>query len=264
MFIPAINTGIEYQGKQHYEAVDYFGGDEKLAENAIRDKTKSDLCKQNHVILHYWPYTKKVTFSAVREYLGKKPSDVNVQLSQFTPVPVTNVLLKADTHTKKEKRERQKEKTEKHLQTVIRAYDKNGIFVGEYTTLAAASEEVGVSMASVQKCLSGQRKFAGNLMWHREDWGTDPLGINDLFGALEEGIDGAKSTDDTATSQKTPGVRKSVIQIDPATGEIVSVFESISAAARAVGISSKGIQDVLKKKQKTAGGFYWQSDDIAE
>jgi hypothetical protein len=47
---------IEYQGVQHYKAVNFFGGEEKLAENQIRDQIKRDWCRENNIPLlevHY-------------------------------------------------------------------------------------------------------------------------------------------------------------------------------------------------------------------
>ena len=37
-------------------------------------------------------------------------------------------------------------------------------------------------------------------------------------------------------------------------------YSSIGGAANDVGINRKGISDVLKGKQKTAGGFIWEYD----
>lgn len=44
-FIPSINTVIEYQGVQHYEPVEFFGGKEDFAIRQIRDRIKLDYCK---------------------------------------------------------------------------------------------------------------------------------------------------------------------------------------------------------------------------
>ena len=64
VFIPSENTGIEYQGKQHSEAVDFFGGRKGLKDNRRRDEQKRLRCKQNGVRLLYWDYTQPLT----REY----------------------------------------------------------------------------------------------------------------------------------------------------------------------------------------------------
>ena len=61
IFIPSENTGIEYQGKQHSEAVDFFGGQKGLKDNLRRDERKRMRCKQNGVRLLYWNYSEPLT-----------------------------------------------------------------------------------------------------------------------------------------------------------------------------------------------------------
>jgi hypothetical protein len=47
IYFPKHNIGVEYQGIQHYEAVDFFGGEEGLKKTKERDKKKKLLCKEN-------------------------------------------------------------------------------------------------------------------------------------------------------------------------------------------------------------------------
>jgi hypothetical protein len=65
IFIPELQTAIEYHGEQHYIPIDRFGGADKFAEAQLRDKTKARLCRQNNIKLIIWPYTKAVTPEAV-------------------------------------------------------------------------------------------------------------------------------------------------------------------------------------------------------
>lgn len=60
IFIPSVNVGIEYQGKQHYEPVEFFGGIERFLEGQARDEKKRALCKEHGVTLIEWPYTVEV------------------------------------------------------------------------------------------------------------------------------------------------------------------------------------------------------------
>ena len=53
IWIPSLNTGIEYQGEQHYRPVEYFGGAKTFAEQQERDKKKLQLCEENGVKLIY-------------------------------------------------------------------------------------------------------------------------------------------------------------------------------------------------------------------
>ncbi len=69
IFVPSKRVGIEYQGKQHYEAVEFFGGKQALAETQGRDARKRALCKENKVQLLTWHYSVPVQSGAVYEFL---------------------------------------------------------------------------------------------------------------------------------------------------------------------------------------------------
>ena len=69
-FIPSQNILIEYQGQQHYEPVDYFGGKDKFKIQQKHDKLKSDYAKNHGYTLIAVPYTED-TFSKIKKYLFK-------------------------------------------------------------------------------------------------------------------------------------------------------------------------------------------------
>lgn len=71
IYIPSIKVGIEYQGVQHYEAVDFFGGEEGLKERKELDAKKKKRCKENKVKLIEWKYTKEITLMNTKEALKK-------------------------------------------------------------------------------------------------------------------------------------------------------------------------------------------------
>jgi len=48
IWLPKHNIGIEYQGKQHDEPVEFFGGEESFIKNKERDKRKKRLFKENN------------------------------------------------------------------------------------------------------------------------------------------------------------------------------------------------------------------------
>ncbi len=52
IFIPDLNIGIEYQGKQHTSPVDFFGGEGSFEENKKRDFRKKKLCLENGCVLY--------------------------------------------------------------------------------------------------------------------------------------------------------------------------------------------------------------------
>ena len=51
------NIGIEYQGKQHYEPVEFFGGEEQFLLNQKRDNIKREYCDKNNIPLLELKYT---------------------------------------------------------------------------------------------------------------------------------------------------------------------------------------------------------------
>ncbi len=53
VFIPDLNVAIEYQGTQHDQAVDYFGGEESFIETQKRDLRKLRECRKNGVRIIY-------------------------------------------------------------------------------------------------------------------------------------------------------------------------------------------------------------------
>lgn len=58
-FLPKYNVAIECQGIQHFEPIDYFGGEEAFNKTIIRDKHKFELCKENGITLLYYSNYKK-------------------------------------------------------------------------------------------------------------------------------------------------------------------------------------------------------------
>lgn len=60
-FLPNENIAIEYQGIQHYEINDFFGGEEYFNILCIHDQLKRDYCKEHNIKLieiPYWDYNK--------------------------------------------------------------------------------------------------------------------------------------------------------------------------------------------------------------
>lgn len=47
---------IEYQGKQHYEPIEHFGGEEQFIKQQFYDNKKRSFCKQNNISLIEIPY----------------------------------------------------------------------------------------------------------------------------------------------------------------------------------------------------------------
>lgn len=67
-YIPDQNILIEYQGKQHYQPIDYFGGNVTFKIQQKHDKMKADYAKFHNYNLIAVPYTED-TFSKIKKYL---------------------------------------------------------------------------------------------------------------------------------------------------------------------------------------------------
>jgi hypothetical protein len=60
IFIPSLNVAIEYHGEQHYRAVAFFGGEERLKETKARDTQKASRLARNGVTLIEWRYDRPI------------------------------------------------------------------------------------------------------------------------------------------------------------------------------------------------------------
>ena len=61
IFIPSQNIGIEYQGIQHYQIVDFFKGEEGFKHRKELDKIKREKCEANNISLIEWSYTDNIS-----------------------------------------------------------------------------------------------------------------------------------------------------------------------------------------------------------
>lgn len=51
IYFPELNIALEYQGRQHTEIVEYFGGESSFLQGIENDRIKNEKCKQNNCIL---------------------------------------------------------------------------------------------------------------------------------------------------------------------------------------------------------------------
>lgn len=72
IYIPSINLGIEYQGEQHYQAIERFGGVEGLEFRRKMDSIKRRKCLQNRVILIEWYYKLPINDETLSYLFGEQ------------------------------------------------------------------------------------------------------------------------------------------------------------------------------------------------
>lgn len=76
IYIPSLNIAIEYQGIQHYQSIDYFGGEKGFVHRQELDERKRNLCHENGVKLIIWAYTDDISIdnlkAKIKEVLDNK------------------------------------------------------------------------------------------------------------------------------------------------------------------------------------------------
>lgn len=70
IFITKLNIAIEYQGKQHFEPIDFFGGVESFERTIERDELKKELSEDNGVNLIYINYWENITIEFIKEKIN--------------------------------------------------------------------------------------------------------------------------------------------------------------------------------------------------
>lgn len=71
VFIAELDMAIEYQGKQHFEPVDFFGGELTHQAQVIRDTEKAQLSKEHNIKLVYINYWEDLTIDNIRRIISK-------------------------------------------------------------------------------------------------------------------------------------------------------------------------------------------------
>ena len=82
IYIPKYNIGIEYQGVQHFKALDFFGGEKSFKETLERDRIKYNLCKLNDTKLFYFSKEKDLP----KQYFDKIYTNENVLLETIKKI----------------------------------------------------------------------------------------------------------------------------------------------------------------------------------
>jgi hypothetical protein len=68
IFIPELSVAIEYMGRQHYEPIEFFGGDVGFKALQERDERKKQLCSTHDIYLHFVRYD---------EDIGKRAKEIS-------------------------------------------------------------------------------------------------------------------------------------------------------------------------------------------
>lgn len=71
VWVPDLKVGIEYQGEQHYEAIEHWGGAEGLLKRKANDQKKRALCKALGYTLIEFRFDEELTEAAVHTRLKR-------------------------------------------------------------------------------------------------------------------------------------------------------------------------------------------------
>lgn len=72
IFLVEAGIGIEYQGVQHYEAVEHWGGQEALEERQQRDERTKELCREHGVDVIEVRYDEELSIDVLRAKIDSK------------------------------------------------------------------------------------------------------------------------------------------------------------------------------------------------
>lgn len=77
IFIQDLKVAIEYQGKQHFEPVDFFGGKEAFEKTQKRDKEKKELSEKHGIKLVYINFDEPITADLIKTRIEKAKENKN-------------------------------------------------------------------------------------------------------------------------------------------------------------------------------------------
>lgn len=66
--LKALSNLIEFDGKQHFEINNFFGGEEEFQKNKIRDELKNNYCIENKIPLIRIKYDEEINLERIMDY----------------------------------------------------------------------------------------------------------------------------------------------------------------------------------------------------
>ena len=77
------NIAIEYQGKQHFEPVEFFGGQKHLEEQRKRDELKREKSEQNGIILICINYWEDISLDLIKSKIAEEYKKRNITRTPY-------------------------------------------------------------------------------------------------------------------------------------------------------------------------------------
>ena len=67
VYLPNLKLAFEYQGKQHFQPIDFFGGEQVYIEQVKRDKMKKEICDKRDIVLVYVLYDENLSKKLIQQ-----------------------------------------------------------------------------------------------------------------------------------------------------------------------------------------------------
>lgn len=126
-----------------------------------------------------------------------------------------------------------------YKQSCIYQYSLDGEFIAQYSSCQEAGKKCYIYPRSIEKCCRGEVRYSGDFQWRRVPTNFPTTPIEPVIIKI-------------ASNKKTP-----VIQMDKE-GNYIATYNSISEAARKIGVDIKAIRQTIKGRQTFAGGYRWK------
>lgn len=116
------------------------------------------------------------------------------------------------------------------LSKPVEQYCKNGMFIMEYPSAIEASRVLGLNVSGITSCCNNNKKYShcGGYQWKYK-----------------------------GSEKQINNIANKIVQTDKY-GKIINIFETITQASNATGISRTAIANNLSYLSKSAGGFIWK------
>ncbi len=171
IYVPSIRLAIEYQGIQHYKAIDFFGGKGKFKIQKKLDFEKKKKLKKEGIKLLEWKYDRKVSEKEVHAFFRSNFIDLPNIKELNTNLPFKNVTESKDSFSKKNSpKKRQacyytKFNIPIGVSEKILMYQKDGTFIKGFNTISESEKFSGISSKKISDVINGYRKTYKGYVW---------------------------------------------------------------------------------------------------
>lgn len=173
IYIPSIKLAIEYQGIQHYKAIDFFGGEEEFQIRKKLDLEKKNKLKNEGIRLLEWKYDRNVSVKEVGKFFKAN----SIALPNFENSNI-NVSYKDVKKSKKISQNKNFPKKSKKQDCIkfnvpigefekVLMFQKDGTFIKGFNTISEAEKFSGIPSKKISDVINGHRKTYKGYVWIR-------------------------------------------------------------------------------------------------